>query len=175
MFKEVYRIGVYIIIVIWITDRHLLQQFVSVFRDTSFVCPVVVCIPVDECSRSLSLYLTVVQFLVCVCVCVVNFFFFFGPMELRPNASCGLSSFLRFLDHTRRTTVGRTPLYEWSAPRRDLYLTTYNTDNRQTCMTPAGFEPTFPASERSQTYTLNLIEITNKMRSWSIIYYSNFS
>ena len=33
--------------------------------------------------------------------------------------------FLMFLDHTqRRTTVGRTPLDEWSARRRDLYLTT---------------------------------------------------
>ena len=32
--------------------------------------------------------------------------------------------FLMFLDHTqRRTTVGRTPLDEWSARRRDLYLT----------------------------------------------------
>ena len=35
------------------------------------------------------------------------------------------SSFFRFLDHTkRRTTVGRTPLDERSARRRDLYLTT---------------------------------------------------
>jgi hypothetical protein len=34
--------------------------------------------------------------------------------------------FLMFLDHTqRRTTVGRTPLGEWSARRRDLYLTTH--------------------------------------------------
>ena len=33
------------------------------------------------------------------------------------------SSFLRFLDHTqRRTTVGRTPLDEWSARRRDALL-----------------------------------------------------
>jgi len=32
-------------------------------------------------------------------------------------------SFTKFLDHTqRRTTVGRTPLDEWSARRRDLYL-----------------------------------------------------
>ena len=32
--------------------------------------------------------------------------------------------FLMFLNHTQRsTTVGRTPLDEWSAPRRDLYLT----------------------------------------------------
>jgi hypothetical protein len=38
------------------------------------------------------------------------------------------SSFLRILDHTQRhTTVGRTPLGEWSAHRRDLYLTTHNT------------------------------------------------
>jgi hypothetical protein len=40
------------------------------------------------------------------------------------------SSFLRFVDHTqRRTTVGRTPLDEWSARRRDFYLATHNADN----------------------------------------------
>jgi hypothetical protein len=45
------------------------------------------------------------------------------------------SSFSRFLDHTqRRATVGRTPLDEWSIRRRDLYLTTHNTHNRQTSM-----------------------------------------
>ena len=61
------------------------------------------------------------------------------------------SSFLRFLDHTKwHTTVGRTPLDEGSAIRRDLYLTTHNTDKRQTSMSPAGFEPTIPASERPQ-------------------------
>jgi len=44
-----------------------------------------------------------------------------------------------FLDHTqRRTTVGRTPLDEWSARRRDLYLTTHNTHNRQISMPPGG-------------------------------------
>jgi len=31
--------------------------------------------------------------------------------------------FLMFQDHTqRRSTVGRSPLDEWSARRRDLYL-----------------------------------------------------
>jgi len=30
----------------------------------------------------------------------------------------------RLLDHTRRTTVGRTSLGEWSARLRDLYMTT---------------------------------------------------
>ena len=63
------------------------------------------------------------------------------------------SSFTRFLDHTeRRTTVGRTPLEEWSARRRDLYLTTHNTHNRQTSMPPPGFEPVISVGERPQTH-----------------------
>ena len=42
------------------------------------------------------------------------------------------SSFTRFLDHTqRRNTVCRTSLDEWSARRRDLYLTTHNTQHSQ--------------------------------------------
>jgi len=66
------------------------------------------------------------------------------------------SSFTRFLDHTqRRTTVGRTPLDEWSARRRDLYLTTHNTHNRKTSMPPVEFETTISASERPQTYALD--------------------
>ena len=54
-----------------------------------------------------------------------------------------------FLDHTqRRTTVGRTPLDKWSARRRDLYLATHDTHNRQISMPPVGFEPTISAGER---------------------------
>ena len=61
-------------------------------------------------------------------------------------------SFMRFLDHTqRRITVGRNPLDERSARRRDLYLTTHNTHNRKTSMPPVGFEPTISAGERPQT------------------------
>ena len=64
----------------------------------------------------------------------------------------------RFLDHTqRRTTVSRTPLDEWSAHRRDLYLTTHSTHNRQTSMPPVGFEPTTPVGERPQTYALDRV------------------
>jgi len=67
-----------------------------------------------------------------------------------------VSSFTRFLDHTqRRTTFGRTPLDEWSARRRDLYLTTLNTHNRQKAMPPVGFEPTISAGERLKTYSLD--------------------
>jgi len=50
------------------------------------------------------------------------------------------------------TTLGGTPLDEWSARRTDLYLTTHNTRNRQTSMPPVGFEPQIPASERLQIY-----------------------
>jgi len=54
--------------------------------------------------------------------------------------------FLMFLDHTqRRSTVGRTPLDEWSARRRDLYLATHDTHNRQISMPPVEFEPTISA------------------------------
>jgi len=40
------------------------------------------------------------------------------------------SSFTRILDHTQRcTTVGRTPLDEWSALAETFYLTTHDTHN----------------------------------------------
>ena len=58
--------------------------------------------------------------------------------------------FLMFLDHTRLSTVGRTPLDEWSARRRDLYLTTHDTHNRQISMPPVGFEPKISAGERPE-------------------------
>ena len=67
-----------------------------------------------------------------------------------------MASFFRFLDHTKRLTiVGRTPLDEWSARRRDLYLTTHNSHMGQTSIPPAGFETAIPASERPQTDALD--------------------
>jgi hypothetical protein len=64
-----------------------------------------------------------------------------------------------FLDHTqRRSTVGRTPLDEWSACRRDFYLTTHDTHNRQISMPPVGFESTISVGERPATAHL--------LRSW---------
>ena len=68
-----------------------------------------------------------------------------------------LSSFLRFLDHTqRRIKFGRIPLDEWSARRRDLYLTTHTTftTDKHPCP-PVRFEPTISAGERPQTYALD--------------------
>jgi len=38
---------------------------------------------------------------------------------------------------------------------RVFYLITHNTHNGQTSMSPAGFEPSIPASERPQTHALD--------------------
>ena len=59
----------------------------------------------------------------CVLVLFTDFFLWrWNPTRVMA------SSFFRFLDHRqRRTTVGRTLLDEWSACRRDLFLTTQST------------------------------------------------
>ena len=77
-------------------------------------------------------------------------------MALWPSAGYGLLILGVFRDQTRRhTTVGRTPLDEWSARRRHLCLTTHNIHSRRTPMPPAGLEPTISAGERSQTHALD--------------------
>jgi len=92
-------------------------------------------------------------FIINIITLSVNFYFFLW--RCNPTRVMA-SSFLMFLDHTqRRTTGGRTPLDEWSARRRDLYLTTHNTHNRQTSMPPVGFELTISAGEQPQTYALD--------------------
>jgi hypothetical protein len=65
-------------------------------------------------------------------------------------------SLLRFLHHTqRRTTVGKTLLDEWSARRRELYLTAHNTHKRQTSMPPVKLESMISAGEWPQIYALD--------------------
>jgi hypothetical protein len=77
---------------------------------------------------------------------------FFSSWRDNPLVGLGLHLIhedLWFLDHTQRhTTVGRTLLVELLVRRRDLYLTTHNTHNRQTSVPPVGFEPTISAGER---------------------------
>ena len=66
--------------------------------------------------------------------------------------------FLMFLDHTQgRSTVGRAPLDEGSARRRDLYLTTHDTHNRQISMPPVGFEPKISAGERQGRWPAEIV------------------
>ena len=83
--------------------------------------------------------------------CISIFFLFW-----RNSPQCAKAClFLSFLYHTQlHTTLGRTPMYEWSAHRRDMCLTTLNIHNRQTSMSPVGFEPIISEGERPQTYAL---------------------
>ena len=79
------------------------------------------------------------------------FSWIFPPWSNSPTRVRG-ASFLRFRNHPIwHTAVGRTPLDEGSARRRDLYLTTNNTSMRRTSMSSA-----IPASDVSQTHALDL-------------------
>jgi len=74
-------------------------------------------------------------------------------------------------------TLGRISLDEWSAWRRGLYLTTHP-DKRQTPMSPAGFEPTIPGSERSQTHgsvkiPLLIIQSSDQSMSFYVVETNN--
>ena len=76
-------------------------------------------------------------------------------MTRRPLKGQGLLIFEILQSHSILFTVGRTPLEEWSAGRRDLYLTAHNIHKRVTSMTPAGLESEIPTSERPQTHPLD--------------------
>jgi len=58
-------------------------------------------------------------------------------------------------------SLSRTPLQEWSARRRVLYLTTNNTHNRQTSMPPGGIRTRNPgrrvAADQRRTSRCNCI------------------
>jgi hypothetical protein len=63
------------------------------------------------------------------CICL------FFSMARQPLGGLGRIIFRGFtITLFRHTTLGRTPLDEGPAPRRDLCLTTHNTHNRQTSM-----------------------------------------
>ena len=80
------------------------------------------------------------------------------------------TSFTRFLDHTQRlTTFGRTHFDEGSARRRDLYLTTHKTYNRQTFMPSVRFEPTVLAGERPQTHALDRAATGNGFSVFTVL------
>ena len=80
----------------------------------------------------------------------------------KKNPRARFSSLSRLQIHTHththtqtQTTLVKTPLDEWSVRRRELYLTTHNTHNRQTTMPSAGIEPAIPLNEHPQTHALD--------------------
>jgi hypothetical protein len=81
---------------------------------------------------------------------------FFPPSGAAAPQWARASSLSRLHDHTQTdTTLARTPLDEWSARHRDLYLITHNTQNRHTSMLHTEFEPAIPASEGPQNNALD--------------------
>ena len=77
-------------------------------------------------------------------VIYIAFYIYYNVIENRVSSTRFVSffkvaSFSRFLDNTKRhTTVGRTPLDEGLAHRRDLYQTKHNTHKRQDIHAPGG-------------------------------------
>jgi hypothetical protein len=91
----------------------------------------VTCSPTNMCS----LVLVKLKIHKVECICYWYFFFHGATAPSGP----GPPRFRGFTITLRHTTVGRTPLDEGSTRRRDLYLTTHNTHNRQTSMPTPGF------------------------------------
>jgi hypothetical protein len=83
-------------------------------------------------------------------------FNFFYNLTQQPPIGPRRPHYRGFMFTLRHTTVGRTPMDEWSARRRDLYLTAQNSHKKQTSMPPVGFKPAIPASERPQTDALDV-------------------
>jgi hypothetical protein len=103
----------------------------------------------------------ILRSVICICrdvsslllkTCINSSFLLIKPLVLTHCRCRGLLLQLIILRHTKQP---RTPLDKWSARRSDLYLTTYNTNNKQTSMSAAGFKPAFPANEQPQTHALD--------------------
>jgi len=78
------------------------------------------------------------------------------------------SSITRFLDRTRwRTTFGRTPLGEWTARRRDFYLITHNTHNRQISM--LSWRDSNPLSQQASGSRHTFYTVRHLGPAWKIL------
>jgi len=90
----------------------------------------------------------------CQIISAISNVIYIFSVALRPNVGHGLpirevSGPYTTAHHNRYDTSGRV-----IARRRALSLKTHNTQNRQTSMPPARFEPTVSVRERPQTHAL---------------------
>ena len=105
------------------------------------------------CSR-VNLLRTVLRVLLFINVIVNSSYFCFSSWLSDPTKGIG-TLFLRYVDQThRRTTVGRTPLDEWSARRIDLCLTTQHSQQTEV-HAPGRIEPPKPAGKRPPFHVLD--------------------
>jgi hypothetical protein len=85
-------------------------------------------------------------------VCWCKHFFL---MEQTPASGPGPTGYRGFtITLIGHTTLGRTPLDQWSDRRRDHSLTAHDTHEWQTSMPRAGFKSTILASDRPQNHAL---------------------
>jgi len=71
---------------------------------------------------------------------------FFPPVDQQPLVDQGLLIIQPpWPQSGTHTTIGRTPLDEWSARHSAHYLTTHNTHNRKTSMPPVRFKQAIPS------------------------------
>jgi hypothetical protein len=88
----------------------------------------------------------------------------FFPLGATAASRSGFPHYQVFTITFRRTTLGRTLLDEWSAPSRNLCLTTLN-HKRQTSISSVGFEPSLPTSELPQTHPFDCTANGNRHTS----------
>jgi hypothetical protein len=84
--------------------------------------------------------------------CIALISFYCHGSKAHSGPSC--PNYRGFKITLRHSTLSRTPLHEWLARRRYLYLTKHNTHKGQTSIQQPGLEPTTSASERSRTVSL---------------------
>ena len=68
----------------------------------------------------------------------------------------------------RHTTVGMTPLEEWSAGSRDIYLTILNTHKRLTSMPPAGLEPQLATGRTPTRFRARPLGLARSVLLWPV-------
>ena len=104
-----------------------------------------------------------------------NILYFFVVRQ--PHSVLGIVVHITRSHTVGYSKLGRTPLDEWSARRRDLYLTTHNTQNRKTSTLPTGFDPAVQAVEQPQTYAIDgaATWISCLVHSTSIYHQSRYS
>jgi len=83
---------------------------------------------------------------------------------------CGRGILLPLVTLNDIQTVGKSPLDEGSARRRNLYLTTHNTHNRQPIMAPVGIRTHNPSKQAATDLRLRLRDLRDRPHTSDIIY-----
>jgi len=99
---------------------------------------------------------------------------FFSTMALQPPVGQSLLIIEDSLSlSVRHTPLGMTPLDQWSARRRDLYLTKHNTHKRMTSIPRRDSNPQSQPVSGLQTHTLHCAATGYGVRGLNTYIYHN--